>query len=184
MTVNGGINLASELEFNVLNFEAGNLLLVVVVDIGVNRVFTRRDLLGQIDLRLQNHVTLLQRAVEVDIFNLLAEVGGLSDKGDQAILDLQEHGSTLLDSFMQGTRSLDDKSFTRERGVRRQVDRFDIHAVARWVGAVSQRVVSFHGNITSSLDRGLGDVKERGSTSLEGSSSGNGGEKAEQGSGS
>ena len=131
MTVNGGINLASELEFNVLSFEAGNLLFVVVVDIGMNRVFTlisqislrcyrypcfivtyRRDLLGQIDLRLQNHVTLLQRAVEVDIFNLLAEVGGLSDKGDQAILDLQEHGSTLLDSFMQGTRSLDDKSFT------------------------------------------------------------------------
>lgn len=72
----------------------------------------RRDLLGQIDLCLQSHVTLLQRAVEVDVFNLLAEIGGLSDKGDQAILDLQEHGSTLLDLFVQGTRSLDDKGLT------------------------------------------------------------------------
>lgn len=131
MTVKGGINLASKLEFNVLSFKAGDLFPVVIVDIGVNGVFTligrinlccckcscyivtyRRDLLGQIDLRLQSHVTLLQRAVEVDVFNLLAKVGGLSDKSDQAILDLQEHSSTLLDLFVQGTRSLNDKSLT------------------------------------------------------------------------
>lgn len=34
------IELPSELEFNIVGFEAGNLLPVVVVDIGVNRVFT------------------------------------------------------------------------------------------------------------------------------------------------
>lgn len=121
----------TELKLNVLGFEAGNLHSIVVVDIGVDRVFTldrpislrcckypyvsvtyRWDLLGQLDLLLQDHVTLLQRAVEVNILDLLAEIGGLSDERDQTILDFQENGSTLLDSFAQGTRSLNGKSLT------------------------------------------------------------------------
>lgn len=47
--------------------------------------------------------------MEVDILDLIAEVDGLSEEGDQAILDLNEHGSPFLDLLLDGTFGFDGK---------------------------------------------------------------------------
>lgn len=50
--------------------------------------------------------------MKVNIPNLLAEVDLLPDEGDQAVLDLQEHGSAFRDFLLQGTLSFDGESLT------------------------------------------------------------------------
>lgn len=58
-------------------------------------------LFRDINFLLQRHDTLLQRAREVDLTQIVAEVGLLLDQGDQAILDLEENGSTWFDVFRE-----------------------------------------------------------------------------------
>lgn len=48
--------------------------------------------------------------MKADIPNLLAEVDLLPDESDQAVLDLQEHGSAFLDLLLQGTLGFDVES--------------------------------------------------------------------------
>lgn len=56
----------------------------------------------KINLLLQDHVTFLQRALEIDVRDLVAEVGLLLEKSDQAIFDLQENNSSLVDCLTEG----------------------------------------------------------------------------------
>lgn len=50
--------------------------------------------------------------MKVDVLNLLAEVDLLPDEGDQAVFDLQEHGSAFRDFLLQGTLGFDGESLT------------------------------------------------------------------------
>ena len=70
----------------------------------------RRNLLGKIDILGQLHGTLLQRTLEIDILQVVAQVGFLVDDADQAILDLQVHLCALLNVLGQNTRCLDGQS--------------------------------------------------------------------------
>lgn len=67
----------------------------------------RWDLIGQINLLGQGHGTLLQRALEIDILDLLTQIDLLLQQGNQAPFNLQEHRSALLDGIAQGTFCFD-----------------------------------------------------------------------------
>ena len=83
--------------------QAGDLLVVLGHDVGENGVLSGRDLLRQLDVLGQGQLALLERALEVDILDLAAEVGGLPDDGDQAVLDLQVHLGAIFDIFREVT---------------------------------------------------------------------------------
>lgn len=128
-TAHEGAKLESaKLKLDIVRFQAGDLFLIGVVHVGVNVVFAldrqktlvlastfyrrqnftyRWDLPRQVDLLLHRNLALLQRTVKIDVLNLLAEVDLLPEEGDQAILDLQEHGSTVRDLLLQGTFGFD-----------------------------------------------------------------------------
>lgn len=78
----------------------------------VHGITYRRDLLGQLNILCESHFALLQRTVQVDIFDLLTEVCFLVDQADQAILDLQENLGTLLDLLAEGTLGDDGEVLT------------------------------------------------------------------------
>jgi hypothetical protein len=67
--------------------QAGDLLVVLGHDVGENGVLSGRDLLRQLDVLGQGQLALLNRALEVDVLDGVAQVGGLPDDGDQAVLD-------------------------------------------------------------------------------------------------
>jgi hypothetical protein len=67
--------------------QASDLLVVLGQDVGRNAVLSRRDLLRQLDVFGQGQLALLDRALEVGLLDGVAQVGGLPDDGDQAVLD-------------------------------------------------------------------------------------------------
>lgn len=67
----------------------------------------RRNLLGKINVLGQVDGTLLQRALKVDILQVLAEVGLLVDDADQTVLDLKVNLGTLFNVLRQDTGCLD-----------------------------------------------------------------------------
>lgn len=69
----------------------------------------RRDLGGEADGLGDGEVTLLDRALEVDVGNLLAEVGGRADEADEAVFDLEADVRALLDVLGCLSRGLDDE---------------------------------------------------------------------------
>lgn len=69
-----------------------------------------RNLLGKLDILGQAHWALLERALQVDILDVLAKIRLLVDDADQAILDLQVDLCALLDVFVKDTRCLDRES--------------------------------------------------------------------------
>lgn len=87
--------------------QAGDLLVVLGHDVGENGVFSGRDLLRQLDVLGQGQLALLERALEVDVLDLAAEVGVLPDDGDQAVLDLQMHLGAVFDVFCEVAASDD-----------------------------------------------------------------------------
>ena len=113
------------LELDVVALQACHLALILSVDIGKDRVFAlksksqllvyilcvqrayRRDLLGQIDLLLQNHIALLQRALEVHVLDLVTETDGLLDQGNETPFDNQVDGSPVLNGITQKTAGPD-----------------------------------------------------------------------------
>lgn len=74
----------------------------------------RGNLVGKLDRLGDAQDALLDRALEVDVLNLLAEVRLRADKANQAVLDLQEDVGALLDGLLDGTGSLDDELLTTE----------------------------------------------------------------------
>lgn len=54
----------------------------------------------------QDHLALLKRTLHADVLDLIAEINGLLDQGDETPFDFQRNGSTLLDLLLQGAASL------------------------------------------------------------------------------
>lgn len=61
----------------------------------------RRDLLRQVSVLRQCHLPLLQRAREINILDLFAEIDLLLQQSDQTPTDLQEHRSAFFDGIKQ-----------------------------------------------------------------------------------
>ena len=70
----------------------------------------RWDLLGQINRLGDGDLALLDRAIEVDVLHLLAEVGLRVDEADVAVLDLQQHVCAIYDVFFHCSGCFDDES--------------------------------------------------------------------------
>lgn len=87
--------------------QAGDLLVVLGLDICKNGVLSGRDLLGELDVLGQGGLALLERALKVDVLDLAAEVGVLPNDGDQAVLDLQVHLGAIFDVFREVAASDD-----------------------------------------------------------------------------
>lgn len=66
-----------------------------------------RNLVGQLHVLDQRHRALLQRALEIDILDIVAQVCLLVDDADQAVLDLQVHLGAFFDIFAEQTARLD-----------------------------------------------------------------------------
>ena len=92
--------------------QASDLLVVLGLDVGEDSVLSGRDLLGELDVLGQGELALLERALEIDFLDLAAEVGGLPDDGDQAVLDLQVHLGAIFDVFGEVTASDDAEGCT------------------------------------------------------------------------
>lgn len=90
--------------------QAGDLLVVLGLNVRENSILSGRDLLGELDVLGQGELALLKRAFEVDVLDLAAEVGILPDDGDQAVLDLQVHLGAIFDVFGEVTASDDAES--------------------------------------------------------------------------
>ena len=69
----------------------------------------RGNLGGEGDGLHDGEVPLLYRALEVDVGDLLAEVGRRADEADEAVLDLQEDVGALLDVLGRVARGPDDE---------------------------------------------------------------------------
>ena len=96
--------------------QAGDLLVVLGLDIGENGVFSGRDLLRQVDVFGQRQLALLDRALQIDVLHGVAQVGGLPDDGDQAVLDRQVHLSAVFDVRGQITAGDDGEGCTAAIG--------------------------------------------------------------------
>lgn len=81
--------------------QAGDLLVILGDNIGKDGVFPGRDLGGQVDILCERHDALLKRAVEVDILDGVAQVCGLADDRDQAVLDLQPDLCPLFNVLLE-----------------------------------------------------------------------------------
>jgi hypothetical protein len=92
--------------------QAGDLLVVLGGDVGEDGVLSGRDLLGQLDVFGQGGLALLDRALEVDLLDLGAEVGVLPDDGDQAVLDLQVHLGAVFNVLREVTAGDDAEGLT------------------------------------------------------------------------
>jgi hypothetical protein len=77
--------------------QASDLLVVLGHDVGEDGVLSGWNLLGELDVLGQRGLALLDRALEVDVLDGIAEVGSLLDDGNQAILDLQVHLGAVFD---------------------------------------------------------------------------------------
>ena len=156
--------------------QAGNLLVVLGGDVCEDGVLSGRDLLGKLDVLGQGGLALLDRALEVDVLDLVAEVGVLLDDGDQAVLDLQVHLRAIFDVLRKVTAGHDAEDLTtvawsqrmhicvsrrliylRLRRVGVQVDALEVEDIILWVVAVVQRVVARNGERVVEGDLGAAE---------------------------
>jgi len=123
--------------------QAGNLLVVLCGDVCEDGVLSGRDLLGKLDVLGQGGLALLNRALKVDVLDLVAEVGVLLDDGDQAILDLQVDLCAVFDVLRQVAACGDAEDLAGLGRVGVQVDALEVEDVVLGVIAVVERVVSW-----------------------------------------
>ena len=76
---------------------AGDLLIVLGVHISEDGVFSGRDLLGELDDLGESHLALLERAAEIDLVDLFAEIDFLVEDADEAVLDLDVDFGAFFD---------------------------------------------------------------------------------------
>ena len=69
----------------------------------------RRNLGRKGDGLRDREIPLLYRALEVDVRDLLAKIGGRADKANKAVLDLEKDVGPLLDVLRRVAGGLDDK---------------------------------------------------------------------------
>jgi hypothetical protein len=148
--------------------------------------FYLRDVFRQVNILGQNHMTLLQGTLHVDIFKLVTEVDSLLDQADKAILDLDVRISPLLNLPVESTASLDNKLLTTFKGLRSaechlkvhrnqlqwlyvhsggvgvQINIIDMQNVVRRTGAVVQRVIAWDLGLVIGIDtkRSLSRIEE------------------------
>jgi hypothetical protein len=116
--------------------QARDLLFVHRIDIRRDTVFPLGHLRRDLNVLGQLHGTLLQRTAQVDIPDLVAEVGLLLDKRDKAIFDLQEDLGAGLDVFGEGAGRGDGEVGAWRWWVGVEVDVLDVQDVVAGVGAV------------------------------------------------
>jgi hypothetical protein len=68
-----------------------------------------RNLAGELDGLAKHQVAGLDGALEVDILDLLAQVGGGAEQLDETVLDLELDVGALLDGLLHLPDSTDDK---------------------------------------------------------------------------
>lgn len=64
---------------------------------------------GQVNALRNREVAVLDRALKVDVLDLLAKVRFCADEADKAILDLQENVGAVLDGLADGAHGGDDE---------------------------------------------------------------------------
>lgn len=69
----------------------------------------RRDLGRQVNILRNLHLASLQRALEVDVANLLAQIRLSANKSDKAVLDSQQDVGALLDPLLDLALCVDDQ---------------------------------------------------------------------------
>lgn len=93
-------NLSTTLE-NDSGSQTSNLLLVLGDHIGKHSVLSRWDLVREVNVLGQSLSALLERALEVDVLDGIAEIGGLTDDSDETVLDLQVDLCALGDVLLE-----------------------------------------------------------------------------------
>lgn len=104
---------AHPLEIN-HTFQTSNLLRILRHHISHNRILPLRHLLRDLDRLVHAHRA-IQRAFEVDVGDLVAEVGGLVDQGDEAIFDGESDFGARFDGLVEDARGAYVKAGATER---------------------------------------------------------------------
>jgi hypothetical protein len=113
-----------------------HLLLMHRVDVRYDSVFPLGDLRWDLNALGQLHRALLQRTAQVDVADLVAEVGLLLDQRDQAVFDLEEDFGAGFDIFGEGADGGDGEVGAWGGWIGREVDVVDREDVVGRVGAV------------------------------------------------
>lgn len=101
-----------------LSSQASNLLVILRVHISQDGVFAVGDLLWQIDCLLQLDIALLERAIEIDVLDVVAQVGFGVDNPDQTELDLQLDVGAFFDVFGESAACNDVQGVAAVWGVK------------------------------------------------------------------
>jgi len=116
-------------------------------DVGQNSIFARRDLgrkvysLGDLDF------TSLDGTLQVDIANLLAQIGLGANKANKSILDSQKNISVLLNLLLDYSLSLDQEFLASFGRVRSKVDLVNPDQVGSMVSGAQ-----FEGRVAGNLE--------------------------------
>jgi len=130
-----------------LGSQAGDMLAILGKDIGVDGVFARWDLLGEVDRLGDRDNALLNRTLEVDVLDLLAQVRLGVHQPDQTILDLKVDVCALVDGLVDGSDSLDNQLGASFWGIRAQVDALDADDII-----VALLVTVFEGRLARDIE--------------------------------
>jgi hypothetical protein len=115
--------------------QTGDRLIIHGEDLGSNRVLSWWDLLWQLNLLRDGGPALLDRALEIDVLDLLAQVCLGRENLDRAVLDLQKNICALFDFLLECARGFDEEWLSPaarvSRGTRRSCSRNTLRK--RWV---------------------------------------------------
>ncbi len=135
------------------------------------------DLLWQLDILRNRNAACLDRALQIDIWNLLAQIRLLVDQSNQSIFDLQKHLGPLLDVLAQRAHSFDReclptmdrlacttpkfaREYARNRRIGSQVDLLQRKDIAGMVCfAERKRVIARH--LSTVAEHALAATEER-----------------------
>jgi hypothetical protein len=113
-----------------------HLLFIHRVNVRHNSVFACGHLRWDLDVLRELHRALLQRTAQVDVADLVAEVGLLPDERNQAVFDVEQDFGTGLDVFGEGAGGGDGEVGARSGRIGRKVDVVDREDKLGRVGAV------------------------------------------------
>lgn len=97
--------------------QASDGQVVIRVSTSNNSVLARRNLVGELDCSLQVNNSLLDRALQVDVSSLLAQVKSLLQQADVAVAHIHIDVSALLDDLLHNTLSKDNELGASQRRV-------------------------------------------------------------------
>lgn len=130
--------------------QAGDLLVIVGVDIGKDVVGSRRNGSGQVDALRDGHLTLFKGASEIDVAQLLAQVRSRREQLDEAVLDGHLDVRALCDGLLDVAGRCDEKRRTGLRGIGSQIDFLNLNKIIRAVA-----VAEFDGVLSRDLEAGV-----------------------------